>query len=266
MTENKIPMEPGFKEAVDLAFPWRAGPSPAGAEVLTPDCQWDKPWEDSATWSEIAAEVYENAVMHGFWTDEKNLGESIALQASEITEAYHDSLGISPAWALESGWRVTSWSDILGESMMAEPSKPVGEASELVDVIIRCLDLMHRICIDTAPALDGLVDALMAQAFERFGPVERSIYGVPSLLDLHALASESVERSRKSGFRVTGQEGVSPAAVNDFLSSQADLIVASFSLLVSKCSGRDREGAAKMMIQIKHAYNVGRPYLHGKVF
>ncbi len=38
-------------------------------------------------WNKVAKEVYKNAVNHGFWTDEVNDGERMALIHAEISEA-----------------------------------------------------------------------------------------------------------------------------------------------------------------------------------
>lgn len=84
------------------------------------------------SWSpfaDFAKEIHENAVAHGFWDNERNFGEMIALihsEASEALEAYREVPVQEPAYRDADG-------------------KPEGWMVELADVIIRCLDTMHGI-------------------------------------------------------------------------------------------------------------------------
>ena len=39
-------------------------------------------------WNKLAKKIYTNAVNHGFWKEERNDGEAIALMHSELSEAF----------------------------------------------------------------------------------------------------------------------------------------------------------------------------------
>lgn len=80
--------------------------------------------------NEIAAEVHQYAVDHGFWPEEgRNFGEMIALATSELSEALeaHRS-GFDNAYEID--------------------GKPEGVAIELIDCLIRVLDMLSALDVD----------------------------------------------------------------------------------------------------------------------
>jgi hypothetical protein len=70
----------------------------------------------------ISTKVYQTAVDHGFWEGKRNFGECLALIHSEVSEA------------------LEAWRDSSDSYFTEENGKPEGWGTELVDVIIRCLD------------------------------------------------------------------------------------------------------------------------------
>lgn len=91
--------------------------------------------------NDIAHLAHENAKLKGWWDDERNVPELLALVHSEVSEALEDYRDGRP----------------LNEVLINREGKPVGFPTELADVIIRIADLAGRYGID----LDAAVEAKM---------------------------------------------------------------------------------------------------------
>lgn len=76
----------------------------------------------------LQKEIHENAVEHGWWEEERNFGELIALCHSELSEALEE---------VRKG-------KLYNETYYSEGGKPEGVPSELADVIIRILDMCEK--------------------------------------------------------------------------------------------------------------------------
>lgn len=83
----------------------------------------------SKTLNELAQEIHQNAKDHGWWYEERNIGELLCLVHSEVSEAMEDYRNSC----------MTTWMD---------GDKPCGFPSELADVIIRVLDMSAALGID----------------------------------------------------------------------------------------------------------------------
>lgn len=86
----------------------------------------------------LAKSINANAVAHGFYEEERNFGEVIALQHSELSEALECYRKGEPPVHYKDG-------------------KPEGMAFEFIDLIIRALDTLHTYNVD----IDGLMKEKM---------------------------------------------------------------------------------------------------------
>lgn len=201
---------------------------------------------------ELAAEIHQNAVEHGWWDGNMRYAEAIALIHSEWSEALEEARNGKPLV-----YRVCledpEEADVCNpkdksECMMAGREteckyygkKPEGIAVELIDGCIRILDYLAR-CghFLTQETEDKRRAGLSA---DRFYMQEDAVppKDFPELIsDLHAITSDAyrkgsghLERACGMAMRWVAKQGIDPV---------------------------------KLMIE-KHTYNKTRPYKHGKKF
>lgn len=108
-----------------------------------------KEQEEKVMLNELAKEVHQNAIEHGWWKEERSFGEIIALCHSELSEALEEYRNARPSIYVddfENCKRITDVSEFAGR-------KPEGVATELADCIIRILDYCGRTGIDIDEAI-----------------------------------------------------------------------------------------------------------------
>lgn len=170
-------------------------------------------------YDELAKRAHDTAVNKGFWEAERNMGEMLALISSEISEALEAHRDARPMWVEPSG-------------------KPEGQAVELADAVIRCLDILFHI---HGPDVDSLVLKMDAATFI---PGPEVNFG-ERLMMVHDYVA-----------RAFGNRNNQQALVM-FL---AQVIILCEAYITD--SGVDPEA----VIRRKMDYNDTRPYKHGKAY
>mgnify|MGYP001853858326 FL=1 len=74
--------------------------------------------------NDLVKRAHDNSVKHGFWKQDRNFGEVIALMHSELSEAFEEYRN----------------GKAINETYYEEGKKPCGIPSEIADVIIRIFD------------------------------------------------------------------------------------------------------------------------------
>lgn len=203
-------------------------------------------------YNEFVKDVHANAVSHGWWSEHRSAGEIIALCHSEISEALEEYRAGRPmAYVVHANrndhGEIDFYNMIKHETDFAKwtaKDKPEGIATELADVIIRCFDWFGRLGFD--------VDELLAEAkggertLSDF-PIYRADNFAEFISELHVALSLA--------FRCW---------CNAFGVRATALRMAVCCTMIFDWAEREGVDLFKIMT-LKHEYNKGRPYKHGKV-
>lgn len=92
--------------------------------------------------NDMAKEIHDNAVNHGWWNEARSFGEIIALCHSELSEALEEDRQGNPiVWFIKDGRIETDLAKWSGEKLE-------GIATEMADCIIRILDWCGKANVD----------------------------------------------------------------------------------------------------------------------
>jgi len=106
------------------------------------------------TVSELVREAHANAEKHGFWDDPPEMGTSIALIHSELSEALEEVRKGNPGlWYMKRGTIGGEPAEKMELGLPKNGEKPEGFITELADAVIRIADLCGYLGIDLAPVI-----------------------------------------------------------------------------------------------------------------
>ena len=206
--------------------------------------------------SELAKEVHENAVAHGWWDEDRQPPEVLALIHSEWSEALEEArAGMPMAYIIvHDGWQGDPHEAIVERGQDGKymhfgkeySGKPEGVAVELIDGCIRILDYIGKLDVIT-PGSDES-DLMVERLYEDkpFGSI-KSWDNLPELIAyLHLHTSEVLKIKEE-------------CPVGRMLQL---LVAMTYALSWVKHQGLD---PLEILLE-KHAYNKTRPYKHGKRF
>lgn len=109
--------------------------------------------------NELAKEIHENAVAHGWWDEPRTFGEIVALCHSELSEALEEfRAGNRIRPGAETPMRYYSGGGYVATAPTECCRKPEGMAVEMADCIIRILDWCGKEGID--------IDAIIQEKHE----------------------------------------------------------------------------------------------------
>jgi len=209
---------------------------------------------------ELAKAVHENAVAHGWWDDEREVPEIIALIHSEWSEALEEARADMPLAYItlkhnelsplmdeiiprgDDGAYISEMG--LSEGKRITGEKPEGVAVELIDGCIRILDYFGKLDanIQEGDGSQSTLECLYSDA-----NVEKAPNDVAHLVAyLHLYTSQ--------------------AMANSTVLIQVD-IFGLLSALAAALSWVKKQGLDPLAILLeKHEFNKTRPYKHGKKF
>lgn len=195
---------------------------------------------------ELAAEVHANALDHGWWDEKRSIEEVIALIHSEWSEALEEARAGRPlvyGLIVEGDDARTPISTEDYDEIRNRGLKPEGVAVELIDGVIRIFDLFGSAGVTCADPHTGA-----PSEFE-------GLWGDASLED---------EVPERVGDLICALHAGTSAVFDDDNDGSALPLLAVMSMALMWIH---RQGLDPLeLLLMKHEYNIGRPYKHGKQF
>lgn len=205
---------------------------------------------------EMARDVHENAVQHGWWDEERDIYQVIALIHSEWSEALEEARAGRPmVWyncneistdlnPCEAHDETDCMNYGNPEACEHRSKKPEGIAVELIDGVIRILDLFGAEGLDFHDAESG-APATVESLWTNASVLESAPEDIATLVAfLHKFTADAVP-----------DDGEGFISVN---------LLAACSLALSWVHEHGCDPLA--LLKEKHEYNKNRPYKHGKKF
>ena len=204
------------------------------------------------TMAEWAKEIHENAVAHGWWEEDRTIGEVCALIHSELSEALEEARAARPMMYVMDEYN----GEYIQNPRYFGSRKPEGIAVELADAVIRMLDWMAH--CGQEYRLD-IVEEQGERIAARYARSETEPEELPEFIAyLHDMVSVIHVRLMDID-RVRGR-GQKKKRLTEAMAAAGSVV-----FLVNGWL-RMQGIQLKEVMEIKHRYNKTRPYKHGKAF
>ena len=204
------------------------------------------------TMAEWAKEIHENAVAHGWWEEDRTIGEICALIHSELSEALEEARAARPMMYVMDEYN----GEYIQNPKYFGAKKPEGIAVELADAVIRVLDWMaycgQEYRLDIVEEQGERIAAEYARSEtepEELPEFVAYLHDMVSVIHVRLMDINKVRWSRRKKKRQTEAMAAAGSVVflvNGWLRMQGIQL--------------------KEVMEIKHRYNKTRPYKHGKAF
>ena len=204
------------------------------------------------TMAEWAKEIHENAVAHGWWEEDRTIGEICALIHSELSEALEEARAARPMMYVMDEYN----GEYIQNPKYFGAKKPEGIAVELADAVIRVLDWMaycgQEYRLDYVEEQGERLAAGYARSETEPEELPEFVAYLHDIVSMIHLRLMDIDRVRGRGQKKKRQTEAMAAAgsvvflVNGWL--------------------RMKGVQLKEVMEIKHRYNKTRPYKHGKAF
>ena len=203
------------------------------------------------TMREWAKEIHENAVAHGWWEEDRTIGEICALIHSELSEALEEARAARPMMYVMDEYN----GEYIQNPKYFGAKKPEGIAVELADAVIRMLDWMaycgQEYRLDYVEEQGERLAAGYARSEtepEELPEFVAYLHDMVSVIHLRLMDINKVRWSirKKRQTEAMAAAGSVVFLVNGWLRMQGVQL--------------------KEVMEIKHRYNKTRPYKHGKAF
>lgn len=204
------------------------------------------------TITEWAKEIHENAVAHGWWEEDRTIGEVCALIHSELSEALEEARAARPMMYVMDEYN----GEYIQNPKYFGAKKPEGIAVELADAVIRVMDWMaycgQEYRLDIVEEQGERLEAGYARSEtepEELPEFIAYLHDMVSVIHMRLMDINKVRWSRRKKKRQTEAMAAAGSVVflvNSWLRMQGIQL--------------------KEVMEIKHRYNKTRPYKHGKAF
>ena len=199
----------------------------------------------------LSETVHKNAVNHGWWDGERNIYDIMALIHSEWSEALEEARAGRPLVYYDcvlcgaGPCRIEEIPAYEKCAFQTERHKPEGIAVELIDGVIRILDLFGFVGIQHEDRQTG-EPATIESLWGKAAIVDNAPEDAPTLIAfLHKFTADALSDDEEGEFDSTP-------------------LLAAMSLALTWIHEQGLDPLE--LLAIKHEYNKTRPYKHGKKF
>ncbi len=201
---------------------------------------------DAININALAQEIHENAKAHGWWEEDRDFAEIIALVHSELSEALEKYRDGKPMVYMDCAVNgsCSACTEPENQSCRERNNKPEGIAVELADCVIRILDWYAK---EQGNAIDTYGRHIWAQSFAK-EDTDREDFGKNGICRLLASMHSFVAMAYEA-----------------FCDGRISATYENLELTIAYIEAWLKVQGINLweLVRIKHDYNKTRPYKHG---